>query len=360
VSTGRQFVMLVSARADGLLREEVSDRERPCPEYLRLEKDYGVRLIDWSQLKTAARRRSPKLSLVHTWAATRALPDSRAVLSDGEHLGLPLAIAMRTFRHQTPHVVIAHHLTTPAKKLLFRALRPEAAISRILVHSERQQQLAEEELRVPRSRLKLVRYGVDLEFWAPRQAAEEELVVSVGREQRDFTTLAEAGRELHASVFVSGASAHSPKAGRSRPAAWPANFVSDVVDYRALRSLYARASVAVVPLLAADFQAGVTAVLEAMAMGKAVVVTATEGLRHVVEHGVTAVTVPPEDPAALRDALTALLEHPRERARLGANARSAVEQHFGLDGYVAALATHLHEVTGESPHLAPNAAAKAS
>jgi glycosyltransferase involved in cell wall biosynthesis len=103
--------------------------------------------------------------------------------------------------------------------------------------------------------------------------------------------------------------------------------------------------VAVVPLLAADFQAGVTALLEAMAMGKAVVVTATEGLRHLVEHGVTGVTVPAEDPDALRDALSALLDHPRERARLGANARSAVEQDFGLDEYVAALARHLREVS---------------
>jgi glycosyltransferase involved in cell wall biosynthesis len=344
--------MLVSARADARLREEVANCERPCPEYLRLEEEYDVRLLDWSQLGDDARQRSPRLSMAHTWAAMRTLADSSAVLSDGEHLGLPLALAMRTLRRRTPHVVIAHHLTTRAKKVLFRVLQPEAAISRSLVHSARQLQRVQEELRVPHSMLELLRYGVDLKFWAPLPAAEEALVVSLGREHRDFVTLAEACRHLRATVFVSGASAHSPNAGRSRPPTWPANFVSSVLDYRSLRDLYARASVAVVPLLAADFQAGVTALLEAMAMGKAVVVTATEGLRHLVEHGVTGVTVPAEDTDALRDAVSALLDHPRERTRLGANARSAAEHAFGLDEYVAALARHLREVSNEGPGLA--------
>jgi glycosyltransferase involved in cell wall biosynthesis len=105
--------------------------------------------------------------------------------------------------------------------------------------------------------------------------------------------------------------------------------------------------VTVVPLLETDFQAGVTTLLEAMAMGKAVVVSDTAGLRGLVEDSVTALTVPPGDPWALRNAVVRLLANPRERARLGANARASVESNFALDAYAAGLANQLRAVTSD-------------
>jgi glycosyltransferase involved in cell wall biosynthesis len=106
----------------------------------------------------------------------------------------------------------------------------------------------------------------------------------------------------------------------------------------ALRDWYARAAIVVVPLLPNDFQAGVTTLLEAMAMGKAVVVSATEGQRDIVVDGQTGILVPPGDEASLRDVLRRLLADPAERARLGQNARCAVIEQFSLDRYAYALA----------------------
>jgi glycosyltransferase involved in cell wall biosynthesis len=116
------------------------------------------------------------------------------------------------------------------------------------------------------------------------------------------------------------------------------------VDRATLRDLYARAMVVVVPVLPTDFQAGVTTLLEAMAMGKPVVVTATEGQRDIVEDGETGILVPPGDPAALRHAISRLLDDPAERDRLGRNARRAVETRFSLDVYASALAGHIDEL----------------
>ena len=125
-------------------------------------------------------------------------------------------------------------------------------------------------------------------------------------------------------------------------------------DYFGLRDLYARAAIVVVPLADVDFQAGVTTILEAMAMGKPVIVTHSQGQTDVVEdrrmrraatrparvrvsftrqlaqelgHPVepTGLYVPPADPAALRQAIVYLLDHPEERARLGAAGRRTVE-----------------------------------
>lgn len=62
---------------------------------------------------------------------------------------------------------------------------------------------------------------------------------------------------------------------------------------------------------------------EAMAAGRAIVSTGLGGAAEVVEDGVTALIVPPGDPAALASAVARLAGDPPLRARLGAAARSA-------------------------------------
>jgi len=57
----------------------------------------------------------------------------------------------------------------------------------------------------------------------------------------------------------------------------PQNVRVDSFDSQARRELYARSAVVVVPLYDVDFQAGVTTILEAMAMAKPVVVTRSQG-----------------------------------------------------------------------------------
>ena len=69
------------------------------------------------------------------------------------------------------------------------------------------------------------------------------------------------------------------------------------------------------------------ALLEAMAVGLAVVVTdASPGPLEVVEAGVTGLVVPSDEPAALADALDRLAAQPQLRERLGAAAREALRQ----------------------------------
>jgi glycosyltransferase involved in cell wall biosynthesis len=340
-------LMLVSARADAALREEVAAEGRPCPEYLRMEQRHHVQLLDWSSLRSRAVGRSTRHSLAHARAALSKLPQFDAVFSDGEHVGVPLAIGMRAKRLDTPHLMLGHHLTTASKRPIFQLLRPQDQVSRILVHSRRQLELAIAGLSIPRQKLMFVPYGVDSDFWSPRPADEEALVVSVGREHRDYRTLASACSNLPARVFVAAGSLFSPGARHAHPDAWPANFEVAFAEPAALRELYARAMVVVVPLVPNDFQAGVSVILEAMAMGKPVVVTATAGQRDLIVNGVTGVLVPPSDPSTLQDVVAFLLAAPHERRRLGANAREAARSLFSLDAYADALARHLREICGQ-------------
>jgi glycosyltransferase involved in cell wall biosynthesis len=347
----RPPLMLVSANVDAFLRAQVAEGIRPRPEYLLLEAGFNVRLLDWSALPGSGQGRSRWRSAVHAAAALRALDGHGVVFSDGEHVGIPLALALRTLGIKTPHLVIGHHLTTVPKKRLMHSLRAHEGMSRIIVHSARQQQLAKSMLGVPASKLVYVPYFADTEFWRPGRAEEESLVVAAGREHRDYVTLAAACGGLDARVFVASGSVHSPAATSRTPMQWPTNFQTGFADYRALRDLYWRAQVVVVPLVDSDFQAGVTTVLEAMAMAKPVIVTRTRGQSTVVQDGVTGICVSPRDIDELRDAVQYLLQSPRERRRLGNAAREAVMTSHKVEAYASTLAGHLSELS-EGAHLA--------
>jgi len=73
------------------------------------------------------------------------------------------------------------------------------------------------------------------------------------------------------------------------------------------------------------------AILEAMALGKAVVTTSTGGNTDLVTDGEDGLLVPPRDEAALGAALARLLGDPGLRARLGAAARRRVRERFTIE-----------------------------
>jgi phosphatidylinositol alpha 1,6-mannosyltransferase len=65
-------------------------------------------------------------------------------------------------------------------------------------------------------------------------------------------------------------------------------------------------------------------VLEAMALGRAVVATRTKGPEELVSHGSTGLLVPPGDDRALAQAITSLAGDPHLRRGMGAAARHSV------------------------------------
>ena len=71
-------------------------------------------------------------------------------------------------------------------------------------------------------------------------------------------------------------------------------------------------------------------VLEASAMGKAVIVTDVDGSPEAVVHEETGLVVPPENSQALRLAMERLIDNPGLRAILGQKARKRVEESFDL------------------------------
>ena len=347
--------MLVSATADERLRSAVAAGSRPCPDYLRLEARGGVRLLDWTALAGDPSPRRPLQALRHVAAALPSALQSASILSDGEHVGMPLALALEGRRRRPGHVVIGHRMDAWAKVAMCRSTGLLRSIDRIIVHSQLQAELLTSRLGIPPARVEVVPYGVDTDFWSPSAGPEEALVAAPGREHRDFACLAAAAAPLPARVVVTDGSAHSPRARRTAPTRWPANIEQRSLPFAELLSLYRRAAVVVVPLMPNSFAAGITVVLEAMAAGKAVVVSGTEGIRGVVADGHTGLVVRPQDPHELGEAVRHLLQSPGERARLGAAARLQALERHALDPYVDQLAAHLDAVL--SPELTEAAGA---
>ncbi len=71
--------------------------------------------------------------------------------------------------------------------------------------------------------------------------------------------------------------------------------------------------------------------LEAMAMMKPIVATKIEGIREVLENGLTGLLVSPENPQVLSEAIVDLLIHKDKARQMGLAARKVVEERFGVD-----------------------------
>jgi glycosyltransferase involved in cell wall biosynthesis len=74
--------------------------------------------------------------------------------------------------------------------------------------------------------------------------------------------------------------------------------------------------------------------LEAMALGKPVVVTNIGGNRELVEHGNNGLLVSPRNPEALADALISCLKEPYRARQMGENARQMILSRFSLERMV--------------------------
>ncbi len=74
--------------------------------------------------------------------------------------------------------------------------------------------------------------------------------------------------------------------------------------------------------------------LEAMAMMKPIVATKIEGIREVLENGLTGLLVSPKDPQVLSEAIVDLLIHKDKARQMGLTARKVVEERFGVNAMV--------------------------
>ena len=100
------------------------------------------------------------------------------------------------------------------------------------------------------------------------------------------------------------------------------------IEHEQMPQYYAQADLFVLPSRRESFG---LVLAEAMACGLPVVATTAGAIPEVVEDGVTGILVPPDDPAALAQAITSLLSDPDKMKTMGARGKARVEKHFTWD-----------------------------
>ncbi len=341
----------------GELIRQAAAGERPRTLYVELAQALDADVLDASYLAERGSRVSrvvgSRVGMLEGQVLEGFLRRSRyrRIVAFADRIGLELALLFKLTRSRRDLALVSSRLSAGAKRPYLQYLRVQSHLGPIISYSSVQLDLAAERFHLPRTQLHVELQPVDERFWAPRDSPPEDLICSVGCLSgfRDYHTLVEAVRDLPVRVELAiGNLLPDPAQQRSRArliaerlprAALPPN-----VDYRLevplveLRELYARSRFVVMPLEDVDFDAGVTAITEAMAMGKAVVVTRARGQVDVIRDGVDGIYVPPRDPRALREAISHLLANPAEAERLGAAARQAVLERHRLDDYTARVA----------------------
>jgi glycosyltransferase involved in cell wall biosynthesis len=343
----RPVLLTVSGTIPDDLDERVAVRDRPRADYRVLAARLDADVID----VPGALARTGRLGrLLHRlggapallgWYVFRRRRSYEVILTDGEQVGLPFALLSRLFgRGGSRHVMIVHILTVPKKARLVRWARLANIVDRYLVYCSLQGELLRAELGVEDHRVVLTPFMVDTEFFSGSQVttAQRRMICSAGLERRDYPTLMAAVDGLDVEVVIAAASPWSKQADSTQRREIPANVTIERLSLFDLRELYAASRFVVMPLYHVDFQAGITSILEAMSMERAVVCTRTPGQTDTIVDGETGIYVPPGDPDALRSAIESLLDDEDEARRLGRAARAWAVEHAELDRYAEGIA----------------------
>jgi glycosyltransferase involved in cell wall biosynthesis len=284
-------------------------------------------------------------------ASLRRANAADVVLSTVDTVGIPLVLLERAGLVRRPVVYTSIGLPERLvqlsgermRRLYKSALRGAAAV---LAYSEHEAQWLRDWLGPGGPPVVFLPFAVDVEAFRPDSARTPETdVVSVGADpRRDFALLVEVASRHPEVSFRIVASAE-----RARMLPPPPENVELEVDLSLdeARDRLAGARVVVLPVRENSYSGATTALLQAMALGKPVVVSRTAAIAsgYELEDGVNCRLVEPGDAAALERAILETLTGADAAVALGTRARQTVERAFSWERYTDALWQVLSGVT---------------
>ncbi len=344
-----RVAVLLSSRVPADLRERVRQGTAPSHDLLALADRLGATVIapegrPWGRLGPLSRFAG---LFGVAWAGFKRRRDYDSILVDLDHSGAILATLFKLSRTRRRLVVICHgKLSRGWGARMTKMCRLHKQIDRFVCYGPVAAERLVTKAGVPSSQVRLLRHPADHRFWRPSQAEPEPLLVSAGMYRRDYPTLVEAVRGLNVRAYLAAFSPWVDPGRKAGVAAAPENVTFLRLAPAELRDLYARALFVAVPLLETPSQAGTMVIYEAMAMGKALIVTGTTGevALGLVKEGETGFYVRPGDVQGWREKVKFFLDHPEEAARMGRNARAIVENGLNQERFVVQLA----EIVGEN------------
>jgi glycosyltransferase involved in cell wall biosynthesis len=340
---------------------DIACDRRPRIDYIELAHRLATRYIDENEIhdgkilrQTSARLHVSIGQAVQVSRIARREHYGR-VVSLSERVGMPLSCLLG---RKTRHIVVGHHLLSTNKIRLIKESRLYRRWDKIIVLTRAEAEALEDRLRLSPGKVLTVNPPVDIAFFRPcegvRASVEQEYVLSVGLSCRDYPTLIRAMRKLpKVTAHIRAGSSWVDREAGYEHEAIPANVLPmKPVAPHLLRECYMASRFVVVPIReTTQWSAGTNAVLEAQAMGKAVIATRTPGLTEYVRDGETGILVGSGDSAAMAEAIEYLWNHPERAAIMGQRAREWVVRQFALDRWLDSMTNLLDELddtTGSS------------
>ncbi len=332
--TGRGHEVYVALAPRSPLAEKLTDVSERNIVSLRMRNALDV----LSALKLARFVREQKIEIVHAHLAR----------------DYPLAsLAVRRYAQ----LVITRHVLFPLSRFHSLTLRRVArviAVSEAVARTLRSQRIFDErKIRVIHNGINLKRFEHARAETAQREAVRERLRASHGRmlvgtvgsllplkgheefvraaaliaarrDDVDFVIIGDdEARNREHRAQLERLIAELNLAPRVRLMHWP----DDLAPFYAALDLYVSPS---------RTEAFGLSIAEAMACGRAVVATATEGAQEIIEDGANGLIVPLGDVEKIAAAISALLENEAGRNRLGTRAREHVYENFSLERMIEA------------------------
>jgi len=252
-----------------------------------------------------------------------------------EFPGIEYLCVHAALRRRKRVAMLIHNVASLRRRLPLAGLRLGRLLDHVLCLSEQSRLELESQYGISPSHITVLGSRVDTEFFKPDPSVSiARQVCSAGAVNRDYATLVDAVRTLEVPTKIAADTAWRYSAGEMTLASLP-----DFVEMRSwgsyvnLRKLYAESAVVVVPLERAMLS-GVTVVLEAMAMGRPVILTHNPYVTDFLRDGENGFFVQKGDAAGLREKIAYLLDHPQEAERVGARAREWVLERYAVQLYV--------------------------
>jgi glycosyltransferase involved in cell wall biosynthesis len=168
-------------------------------------------------------------------------------------------------------------------------------------------------------KLAYVPFHTDPNYLSFPNDEEDDYILSVGRTFRDYETLIEAVKETKIPTIII--------ASKNNIAKYYTDNIKWYYDIDILRvSQYiARSRLVVIPLMERKISIGQSVLLHAMSIGKATIVTETNGTMDYVDNMKTGIFVKPQNVEELKAAINVLYNDNILRSTIGKNAKESVK-----------------------------------
>ena len=288
-------------------------------------------LLGWAEhvQQTWGERRRATLwqELLWGWRLFRASKQYDVVITGFERCAQFFAILQHLFRRKrVPHIFLYVPPKLPERRLdrelrrIYLRLVFQAAW-RVVTYARRQAEVFARTFELPVEKFEVIYYYQTL-FDTKLRPTQGEYIFSGGDYTRDYKLLIEAVRPLPYPLII--AALHR---SYFKGISIPKHIQIVTVSHSEFLNLMAGAGLVVLPLQAGLLQSGgQQTFLNAMSLGKAVVVADELGADEYIRNGVTGIVLKPGDTEALRQAIMTLMQNVERARGLGEKAKAAADE----------------------------------